>query len=678
MPRTVAALAKEQPPGPAQAVVVLVDDDVTENDDEDEDEDNGSDKNKGGGALAKEIGNSSSNAKRKRAKRRKQQAGRSKRAKKATISLADRLKEFPGSGLQIDHGHLMCCGREIGNDSFLLQQHFDSAKHKLRLEEKSKPQPTLTKFFEEKDEASGKGTILTAAHRSYRMQVMMMWMQAGLPLSRIGVVQQVAAMPITYSLSDHSNMAREHIPNVQQLLRKRVAAEIKGRDVSVCFDGSPFFGEAFALIVRFQDAHGDMQERLLRLRMLDRTMSGQDIAAVVRDILTKDFAIQPTNVLFFDRDGASANTRAMEFLKFAFSVSHDIVCISHTINNAGKRQTLEYASRFMALWNKIFAHSVNAKTAFKILVGKSQPTPSETRWWSFYEQCAFVSQHWAAVKPFLESDETHTEEARQNLLEFLKTGLNELRVRMELAALVDFGHELVKCTYILEGSRPLAVFLKEFIGEVTRHCAHITWIEVHALAATLPASDQVTAIVEAAKAGIQPVLAHFRARFVGDGCKYASTLALFDAAALALPSEYILCYGDGSPAQLESMKQKLARFQFHTSADINDLLHEAGRYFAAAQAAPIAGQRPEEIVDNLVLWWQHNKTLTAWARFARRMFLMQPSSASVERVFSVLTSTFGDNQANCLNDYVETTLMLRCNINENQSIPDLMRELENI
>ena len=40
---------------------------------------------------------------------------------------------------------------------------------------------------------------------------------------------------------------------------------------------------------------------------------------------------------------------------------------------------------------------------------------------------------------------------------------------------------------------------------------------------------------------------------------------------------------------------------------------------------------------------------------------MQPSSAATERAFSILNSSFKDQQDHSLQDYVETSLMLQYN-----------------
>ena len=53
--------------------------------------------------------------------------------------------------------------------------------------------------------------------------------------------------------------------------------------------------------------------------------------------------------------------------------------------------------------------------------------------------------------------------------------------------------------------------------------------------------------------------------------------------------------------------------------------------------------------------------LPTWATAAKKVLVTQPSSAAAERAFSLLNSTFADNQDNSLKDYIETTIMLRYN-----------------
>ena len=60
-------------------------------------------------------------------------------------------------------------------------------------------------------------------------------------------------------------------------------------------------------------------------------------------------------------------------------------------------------------------------------------------------------------------------------------------------------------------------------------------------------------------------------------------------------------------------------------------------------------------------FWRTHKLFPAWREFAHLCFLLQPSSACVERAFSILKYIYGDQQTTALHDLVETTLMLRYN-----------------
>ena len=61
-------------------------------------------------------------------------------------------------------------------------------------------------------------------------------------------------------------------------------------------------------------------------------------------------------------------------------------------------------------------------------------------------------------------------------------------------------------------------------------------------------------------------------------------------------------------------------------------------------------------------WWQNNsEELPHWSSAAHKVFLIQPSSAAAERVFSILNNTFGSQQQSSLNDYIEASLMVQYN-----------------
>ena len=64
--------------------------------------------------------------------------------------------------------------------------------------------------------------------------------------------------------------------------------------------------------------------------------------------------------------------------------------------------------------------------------------------------------------------------------------------------------------------------------------------------------------------------------------------------------------------------------------------------------------------DEVLVWWRTNGSETgAWAAAARLFVLLQPSSASVERVFSMLRATVSEQQERMLEDQQELRVRIR-------------------
>ena len=99
---------------------------------------------------------------------------------------------------------------------------------------------------------------------------------------------------------------------------------------------------------------------------------------------------------------------------------------------------------------------------------------------------------------------------------------------------------------------------------------------------------------------------------------------------------------------------QLGSFPFATSPEISDLKAELPAYLAKCEDL-------NESCDKLQWWKSQKSTLSHWASVAKRILTVQPSSAAVERVFSFLNSSFGEQQEQAVQDYIEASVMLRYN-----------------
>lgn len=98
----------------------------------------------------------------------------------------------------------------------------------------------------------------------------------------------------------------------------------------------------------------------------------------------------------------------------------------------------------------------------------------------------------------------------------------------------------------------------------------------------------------------------------------------------------------------------LSIFPFVSDRDVTNLTAELPKYLNAATLA-----RATYPVRSF--WVDNRATLPSWYAVVEKLWLVQPSSAMMERVFSVLNNVFGKQQTTVLNDVVEATVMVRFN-----------------
>ena len=70
----------------------------------------------------------------------------------------------------------------------------------------------------------------------------------------------------------------------------------------------------------------------------------------------------------------------------------------------------------------------------------------------------------------------------------------------------------------------------------------------------------------------------------------------------------------------------------------------------------------DEYTCKLLKFWERRRlSLPHFAKAAAIAFSMTPSSASVERIFSLYKSMFGTEQLHALRDYIQSAMMLNFN-----------------
>ena len=128
-----------------------------------------------------------------------------------------------------------------------------------------------------------------------------------------------------------------------------------------------------------------------------------------------------------------------------------------------------------------------------------------------------------------------------------------------------------------------------------------------------------------------------------------------------------------SPSKVSELKPTssdlslLSAFPCFDSAAIEGMKSELPTCLAAAE--DVAQQ-----FDPCEWWKYHSADIPIWARSFRKIALIQPSSATAERVFSLLQSSFGKKQEQSLEDYIQLSVMI---IEMIISVVNLYNKVEN-
>ena len=568
-----------------------------------------------------------------------------------SVAPKDRVNDFPGECLTVSgKGKLFCsaCREEISLRKNIITNHISCKKHNTSKEKLS------SKEAREKDIASSLknfdtehhpvGETLPMEQRVYRLKVLRTFLKAAIPLSKLDAFRDLLEENAV-RLTDRRHMS-DLVPFLHSQEQDDIKSEISNRPLSVIFDGTTRLGEALAIVVRYVDDSFTIQQRLIRLQLLAKTMSGEEIARELINVLSAQYSITSNKLVAVMRDRAACNGVALRTIKIVYSSIIDVGCFSHTLDLVGSKFVTPCLSSFIVWWISLFSHSPKAMLLWKERTGQSYKGFSATRWWSKYEVIRQVMDLFGDIHPFLE--EASVSPATVNkLLSILQDPQEKKLLQVEIAVTIDAGMPFVRATYNLEGDGPLALTCYDAISALNMATRQAHYPNLDAIAAHIAAGDvqEESELLQYAKKCVEPGITYY---FQQISTNMKTPLKAFKAARLFSP--FRLTEINPSVANIDA----LAAFPFLTSVEIQALKQELPLYQAAAQDV-------DPSLDPLIFWKHHENDLPTWAKAARHVLLVQPSSAASERVFSLLKNSFTERQNSSLQDYIETSLMLQYN-----------------
>jgi hypothetical protein len=491
-----------------------------------------------------------------------------------------------------------------------------------------------------------RGETLPDSQQVYRVKVVTCFLKAAVPLHKLDCFRELLEEH-AYRLSDRRHLS-DLIPFIRSEEESKIRQEIRGKPVSVIFDGTTRLGEALAIVLRFVGDEWSLEQRLVRLQLLTKSMTGEEIARELISVLSVSYSIDSSRLLACMRDRASVNNVAVRTLKIVYPKLLDVGCFSHTLDRVGEYFNLPVLTEFTSAWITMFSHSPKVRLLWKEQTGRAMGSYSATRWWSRWEIMKQLMVQHPEIENFLTCNPEVAPASHSKLTAFFQDKQKNVYLQLELAAVVDWGEHFVKATYNLEGDGPLVLQCYEAVDSLITaiRLAHTPNVSAIAqrLAATLRGVTTQQLLTYANNC-VKPGLEYFN-RQLDTSLKVP--LEAFKAARLLYPPKAYSM--QPSVADVDSLKC----FPFVYMEIIEQLKTELPTYLAKCADT---GEN-----FSAMTWSKLNcSELPFWSATARNVLLVQPSSAASERVFSLLNASFHEQQDAALQDYLETSLVLQYN-----------------
>lgn len=586
--------------------------------------------------------------------RRKTRGSLSSDPKKVTAQ--QRVQEYSSEPFTVSAGKLFCngCREELSLKRSSINNHVKCSKHKERKEKlatRDKREKDIAKALQKHNEETHLvGETLPEAQQVFRVKVVQAFLKAGVPLNKVDCFKDVLEHN-AYRLTDKRNLF-DLVPFIQQQEQTRLQEKIKGKNVSVIFDGTSRLGEALAIVMRYITDDWKIEQTLIRLQMLAKSLCGEELARELISVLSVNYSIATNQLLACMRDRSSVNNTATKTLKIVYPLLIDIGCFSHTIDHVGEHFVTPNLSEFVSSWINLFSHSPKTKLLWKEQTDRSMASYSATRWWSRWEVMEQLLVQFGDIEKFLKNENLGSPHIRSKLLAIFADTQKRAYLEIELAAVIDWGKPFVSATYSLEGDGPLIMSSYEIVETVksaicVSDTPNVRGV-IRRLSSSMPTFQRSQNLFEYARKCVQPGIEYFHKQLATN---LKNSLAAFKAARLFSPQKLHIIRPEAD------VVNTLNCFPFLDSSSILDgLKNELPLYLA--KAADVS----EDI--SCLEWWKLNEQgLPCWSAAAKKVLLVQPSSASAERVFSLLNNSFSSQQQSGLQDYIETSIMLQYNSN---------------
>jgi hypothetical protein len=389
------------------------------------------------------------------------------------ISPAGRAAQHPGEGLVgLKTGKIHChfCMKDYANSSDGINKHVNSEKHKGKKQEAKEMEIRRNSLVEFILNNEGVGEV--DEYTSFRLDIARAFLKGDIKFSKMKFLRPY--LESKYSLTDPSHMA-DYKPAAFTLefehLRKLLS---NTTHYSLFFDGKDYHGEMVSVIVRFWDSEQfNVVQKAIGIKHSNDKPNQITLAAQLQKIL-QQVDLSHEKCRFIINDTLAVNWRTIANFKNVswFLLAANLACCSHVVSNVGVTlsNNLPMASKLLSCWQSFCAQSSLVKTAYFDKFGKPCPyITNYTRWYSTYNDVVypFFEIKYVGLYNFIRDyaiANSPPTNSLKEILNLLQTNGNDCQ--LELAVYIDYGFQLVRCCYALEGDAILMPFAYDHLMHV--------------------------------------------------------------------------------------------------------------------------------------------------------------------------------------------------------------------
>jgi hypothetical protein len=387
-------------------------------------------------------------------------------------------------------------------------------------------------------------------------------------------------------------------------------------------------------------------------------MSAEEMAGLTINQIIGIAQQSPDKLSSWTCDGSFTNTAAYELMKCVFRLCKHFICLSHSANIPVKKLdlTCPTAKKFMSKYSNALNWSVQLRRHVRQLIGENPEQLSGIRWMVNYKVAVQLNSNYAGFERIIREEDFGCPELVESMLKILNEQSDTLQ--LELALIVDTAEQSAMFCYNYEGDGPLAFTAYDAWKMAENQLSRV--IGTGQNHPVVPSVQRVAQLIAPNDINEQRRLIQItvdKARPVLDKMEEDTETRLRDTLN-QLRGCRMADFGFIKNNTLEALNIEIHQVQFLPWAVplFNGLKSELNAFKLIADKCDIT-------MDRWEFWRTYYISLPIWYKVAEEVVLVMVSSASVERVFSLLNHSFDDHQQSALQDYKEATVRLRYNEN---------------